>query len=34
MYIHLDLDKSGIEIEKIKQMGRWRSNSVYKYLKN
>ena len=29
-----DLLKYGIQVEKIKQMGHWRSNAVYRYLKN
>ena len=29
-----DLFKSGVHIEDIKQLGRWKSNAVYKYLKN
>ena len=29
----VDLYKLGYSIEKIKVMGRWRSNAVYKYLK-
>ena len=29
-----DLFKSGVGIEDIKQLGRWKSNAVYKYLKN
>ena len=29
-----DLMKNGISIEKIKQNGRWKSNTVYKYLKH
>ena len=29
-----DLLKRGCPIEKIKQLGRWRSNAVYKYLRN
>ena len=28
-----DLYKLGISIEKIKKLGRWRSNAVYRYLK-
>ena len=29
----VDLAKFNYDIEKIKQMGRWRSNAVYRYLK-
>ena len=29
-----DLFKAGVNIEDIKQLGRWKSNAVYKYLKN
>ena len=29
-----DLAKFGYSIEQIKSMGRWKSNAVYKYLKN
>ena len=29
-----DLFRQGISIEKIKDLGRWKSNAVYKYLKN
>ena len=29
-----DLYKEGVSVEKIKQLGRWRSNSVYKYLRD
>ena len=29
-----DLRKSGAEIETIKQLGRWKSNAVYKYLRS
>ena len=29
-----DLFKFGVPIEKIKKMGRWRSNAVYKYLRD
>ena len=28
-----DLQKAGYSVDKIKQLGRWRSNAVYKYLK-
>ena len=28
-----DLRKAGFSIEDIKELGRWRSNAVYKYLK-
>ena len=28
-----DLSKRGIQFEKIKQLGRWRSNAIYNYLK-
>ena len=30
----VDLEKFGYNIEVIKSMGRWRSNAVYRYLKN
>ena len=30
----VDLEKFGYSIDKIKTMGRWKSNAVYKYLKN
>ena len=29
-----DLFKSGVTIDNIKQLGRWKSNAVYKYLRN
>ena len=29
-----DLYKSGVDIEDIKQIGRWKSNAVYRYLKH
>ena len=29
-----DLFKAGVNIEKIKHLGRWRSNAVYKYLRD
>ena len=29
-----DLMKEGMEISKIKQVGRWRSNTVYKYIRD
>ena len=29
-----DLFRQGISVEKIKELGRWKSNAVYKYLKN
>ena len=29
-----DMEKSEIPIDKIKQLGRWKSNAVYKYLRN
>ena len=29
-----DLFKSGVSVEDIKHLGRWKSNAVYKYLKN
>ena len=29
-----DLEKFGYSIEQIKSMGRWKSNAVYRYLKN
>ena len=29
-----DLFKSGVSIEDIKQLGRWKSNAVYNYIKN
>ena len=29
-----DLFKSGVDIEKIKHLGRWKSNAVYKYLRD
>ena len=29
-----DLSKSGVSVEVIKNLGRWKSNAVYKYLKN
>ena len=28
-----DLQKFGVSIEKIKRMGRWKSNTVYKYIR-
>ena len=28
-----DLFKMGMDMENIKQMGRWKSNAVYKYLR-
>ena len=30
----VDLEKYGYNMDRIKSMGRWRSNAVYKYLKN
>ena len=29
-----DLFKAGVNVEDIKQLGRWKSNAVYKYLRN
>ena len=29
-----DLEKFGYSIQTIKSMGRWKSNAVYRYLKN
>ena len=29
-----DLEKMGYTVDQIKAMGRWRSNAVYRYLKN
>ena len=29
-----DLFKAGLDLEKIKQLGRWKSNAVYKYLRD
>ena len=29
-----DLEKFGYSIDQIKAMGRWKSNAVYRYLKN
>ena len=29
-----DLEKFGYTIDQIKAMGRWKSNAVYRYLKN
>ena len=29
-----DLQKGGVPVEEIKLMGRWKSNAVYKYLRN
>ena len=29
-----DLFKYGVDVERIKRMGRWRSNVIYKYLRN
>ena len=29
-----DLEKFGYSVDKIKAMGHWRSNAVYRYLKN
>ena len=29
-----DLEKFGYSVEQIKAMGRWKSNAVYRYLKN
>ena len=30
----IDLEKFGYNLDQIKSMGRWRSNAVYRYLKN
>ena len=29
-----DLNKMGANLEKIKHVGRWKSNAVYKYIKS
>ena len=29
-----DLEKFGYSVDQIKSMGRWKSNAVYRYLKN
>ena len=29
-----DLEKFGYSVDQIKAMGRWKSNAVYRYLKN